>query len=53
MFEQKYGTQIYLNEEQYRFLKEQSARYGISMAGKDFPKLHKVLTIIKVSGVRS
>jgi len=33
MSEQKYRTQLYLDEEQYRFLKEQSARYGISMAG--------------------
>lgn len=33
MTEQKYRTQLYLDEEQYRFLKEQSARHGISMAG--------------------
>jgi len=31
--EQKYRTQLYLDEDQYRFLKEQSTRYGISMAG--------------------
>ena len=28
----KYRTQLYLDEEHYRFLKEQSARYRISMA---------------------
>ncbi|MEW5899361.1 MAG: hypothetical protein AB1652_09375, partial [Bacillota bacterium] len=28
----KYRTQLYLDEEHYRFLKEQSARYQISMA---------------------
>ncbi|MBE3588645.1 MAG: hypothetical protein IMW93_08855 [Thermoanaerobacteraceae bacterium] len=28
----KYRTQLYLDEDHYRFLKEQSARYQISMA---------------------
>lgn len=28
----KYRTQLYLDEEHYRFLKEQSVRYRISMA---------------------
>jgi len=32
MNESKYRTQLYLNEDHYRFLKEQSVRYQISMA---------------------
>jgi len=32
MNDSKYRTQLYLEEDHYRFLKEQSARYQISMA---------------------